>query len=172
MVSTGGASCSTVGEEGVSVATRDVSVGVSRGGVPERGDDAGEDRGLRDRFDDLAAKATTILGSMWAMLGSVTLVVVWVLSGPIFGFSETWQLIINTTTTVITFWMVFVIQNSSNRQDKATQLKLDEIIRVLADARDELIGVDHASEDDLEAKEAEFAGLAAADKAPDPSRPR
>jgi low affinity Fe/Cu permease len=63
--------------------------------------------------------------------GSVVLVVVWALTGPIFKFSDTWQLFINTSTTVITFWMVFVIQNSANRQGKATQLKRDEMIRLL-----------------------------------------
>ncbi|MEA2608343.1 MAG: hypothetical protein QOJ75_586, partial [Chloroflexota bacterium] len=93
------------------------------------------------------------------LLGSVVLVVVWALTGPIFRFSDTWQLFINTTTTVITFWMVFVIQNSANRQSKATQLKLDELIRALADARNEFIALDRASEKELSAREQEFGEL-------------
>jgi low affinity Fe/Cu permease len=115
---------------------------------------------FRDRFNRAADRVTAGLGSIWALLGSVGLVVIWAITGPIFQFSDTWQLFINTTTTVVTFWMVFVIQNSSNRQDKATQLKLDEIIRVLADARDEFVELDHATEQVVKAHEAEFEGLA------------
>jgi len=87
------------------------------------------------RFDHLADRLTTALGSFYALLASVLVVVVWALTGPIFGFSDTWQLVINTSTTVITFWMVFVIQNSANRSAKATRLKLDELIRALEAAR-------------------------------------
>ena len=82
---------------------------------------------LGDRFNRLADSLTVALGSLPALVGSVVLVVIWALTGPIFNFSDTWQLFINTTTTVVTFWMVFVIQNSANRASKATQLKLDEI---------------------------------------------
>src|SRR5512135_2328498 len=91
--------------------------------------------GLGPRFDRIADGATRALGSMPALAASIALVVGWGLTGPLFNYSDTWQLFINTTTTVITFWMVFVIQNSANRSSKATQLKLDEIIRVLGDAR-------------------------------------
>ncbi len=75
------------------------------------------------------------------------LVVVWAATGPLFGFSDTWQLFINTTTTVVTFWMVFVIQNSANREAKATQLKLDELIRAVGDARDDFVLVERESAD-------------------------
>ena len=88
---------------------------------------------MRDRFNRIADALTAALGSFTALAASVVLVVVWALTGPIFNFSDTWQLFINTTTTVVTFWMVFVIQNSANRSAKATQLKLDEIIRSLAE---------------------------------------
>ncbi len=84
------------------------------------------------------------------------LVIVWALTGPIFSFSDTWQLFINTTTTVVTFWMVFVIQNSANRSSKATQLKLDEIIRSLGTARNEFIALDKATEITLARHEEEF----------------
>jgi low affinity Fe/Cu permease len=114
---------------------------------------------VRDRFGAVADRVTTAAGSMSALIGSIALVVVWGLTGPIFNFSDTWQLFINTTTTVITFWMVFVIQNSANRQGKATQLKLDEIIRALADARDEFVSLDHATEGVLAEREQEFVEL-------------
>ena len=84
------------------------------------------------------------------------LVIVWALTGPIFSFSDTWQLFINTTTTVVTFWMVFVIQNSANHSSKATKLKLDEIIRSLETARNEFIALDKATETTLTRHEEEF----------------
>ena len=111
---------------------------------------------MSERFNAIADRLTRALGSLPALVGSVVLVVVWALTGPIFNFSDTWQLFINTSTTVITFWMVFVIQNSANRESKATQLKLDEIIRALADARNEFIALDHASEEVLHEREREF----------------
>src|SRR5512144_1648506 len=101
---------------------------------------------LRDRFNRMSTRLTEALGSFEALVASVLLVVVWALTGPIFNFSDTWQLFINTTTTVVTFWMVFVIQNSANRSAKATQLKLDEVIRALETARNEMIGLDKAPE--------------------------
>jgi low affinity Fe/Cu permease len=105
--------------------------------------------GNRERFNKLADGLTRRLGSLPALVASILLVVVWALTGPIFNFSDTWQLFINTTTTVVTFWMVFVIQNSANRSSKATQLKLDEIIRSLTDARNVFINLDTATEDVL-----------------------
>ena len=113
-------------------------------------------RAPRERFNALADQITASLGSLQALIASVVLVVVWALTGPIFNFSDTWQLFINTTTTVVTFWMVFVIQNSANRSSKATQLKLDEIIRVLGDARNDFIALDKATEDVLSEREREF----------------
>ena len=128
------------------------------------GSDKNLDSGLRERFNGIADRVTRALGSFQALAASVLLVVVWVLTGPIFHFSDTWQLFINTVTTVVTFWMVFVIQNSANRESKATQLKLDEIIRSLADARNDFIKLDHAPESVLVAREAEFKELVEADE--------
>ena len=129
--------------------------------------------GLGPRFDRIADDATRVLGSLPALAASIALVVGWGLTGPLFNFSDTWQLFINTTTTVVTFWMVFVIQNSANRQSKATQLKLDELIRALADARNEFVALDHATEAELESREAEFGELAnAAGADPEPPSPK
>jgi low affinity Fe/Cu permease len=114
---------------------------------------------LTARFDRIADGLTRALGSLPALIASVVLVVGWALTGPIFNFSDTWQLFINTTTTVITFWMVFVIQNSANRSSKATHLKLDEIIRALEEARNDFIALDKAPEKVLEEHEEEFEHL-------------
>ena len=126
---------------------------------------------VSDRFNAIADRLTRALGSMQALAGSVVLVVVWALTGPIFNFSDTWQLFINTSTTVITFWMVFVIQNSANREAKATQLKLDELIRALADARNDFIALDRAPEEVLAEREQEFEQMANSGRDPSTSGP-
>jgi low affinity Fe/Cu permease len=102
---------------------------------------------MTDRFNRYAARITDLLGSFWALVWSVLIVVIWALTGPIFNFSDTWQLFINTSTTVITFWMVFVIQNSANRDAKAIHLKLDELLRVHRAARNELITLEQEPEE-------------------------
>ena len=117
-----------------------------------------------DRFNQYASKLTEALGSLTALVASVALVVVWALTGPIFNFSDTWQLFINTSTTVITIWMVFVIQNSSNRDAKALHLKLDEIIRATSGARNELMLLERKPEAVI-AKTAEELAQAAEDDA-------
>ena len=127
---------------------------------------------LRDRFNQIADSITVALGSFTALAASVLLVVVWALTGPIFGFSDTWQLFINTTTTVVTFWMVFVIQSSANRSAKATQLKLDEVIRALESGRNEIIGLDKATESTLNEREREFELLVNDSKHPGDRRER
>ena len=129
-----------------------------------------ESASIHDRFNKLADALTRTLGSLPALMASILLVVVWALTGPIFNFSDTWQLFINTTTTVVTFWMVFVIQNSANRSSKATQLKLDEIIRSLADARNVFINLDTATEDVLTQREDEMVQFVK-DDADDPGTP-
>jgi low affinity Fe/Cu permease len=106
----------------------------------------GEPELMNDRFHRYATRLTEAVGSVPALVASILLVVGWALAGPIFNFSDTWQLFINTTTTVITFWMVFVIQSSANRDAKAIHLKLDEIIRATQGARNSLITLEAAPE--------------------------
>jgi low affinity Fe/Cu permease len=91
----------------------------------------------------------------------VLVIVVWILTGPTFHFSDTWQLIINTATTVITFLMVFLIQNTQNRDAKAVHLKLDEIIRALKGARNQLVDLEDLSDEDLKKLEEQFRRLRA-----------
>jgi low affinity Fe/Cu permease len=99
------------------------------------------------------------LGSAWAFVGAVLVVLVWVLTGPTFHFSDTWQLVINTATTVITFLMVFLIQNTQNRDTKAIHLKLDEMIRALKGARNQLLDLENLSDEDLRNLEEQFRRL-------------
>lgn len=108
-----------------------------------------------DAFDAFAAGVSKRVGHPSAFVIAATLVLVWAVSGPVFGFSDTWQLVINTGTTVLTFLMVFVIQNSINRDSMALHLKLDELIRVTAEARDALVGAERLPERELEAMEDE-----------------
>jgi low affinity Fe/Cu permease len=86
----------------------------------------------------------------------VFIIFVWIVSGPTFHFSDTWQLVINTATTIVTFLMVFLIQNTQNRDAKAVHLKLDELIRALKDARNELVNLEDLSDEDLKKLEKQF----------------
>ena len=88
------------------------------------------------------------------------MVVVWAVTGPLFGFSETWQLVINTGTTIVTFLMVFLVQNTQNRDTEAIQLKLDELIKATAHARDGMLNLEDLSEQELDRLRAGFARLA------------
>ena len=115
-----------------------------------------EERGLVDRFMEISDALTEALGTPWALALSILLIAVWALTGPIFRFSDTWQLVINTTTTIITFWMVFVIQTSQNRQAKALQFKLDELIRSIPGARNRMIEAERQSSEELKREEEEF----------------
>ena len=132
--------------------------------------EAPQSASIREHFNRAADRLTRTLGSLPALIASILLVIVWLLTGPLFNFSETWQLFINTITTIVTFWMVFVIQNSANRSSKATQLKLDEIIRSLADARNGFISLDTATEAILTEREAEMVQFVK-DDADDPGTP-
>jgi low affinity Fe/Cu permease len=116
--------------------------------------------GLSDRFREIADHITRAVGSPLALLTAIALILVWAITGPIFGFSDSWQLLINTTTTIITFLMVFVIQTSQNRDGRAIQVKLDELIRANADARNALMKTEKGSEEQLNALEQEFQGAA------------
>lgn len=103
----------------------------------------------KNGFDSLAARVTKITGSSYALIIAVLLILVWALSGPIFHFSDTWQLIVNTGTSVITFLMVFIIQQSQNKDTMALQLKLNELIAASSKASNRLIDVEDLSDDEL-----------------------
>lgn len=105
---------------------------------------------MRDRFSHFAARTGAIMGSHRAFLLAILTVIVWALTGPLFHFSNTWQLVINTGTTIVTFLMVFLLQNSQNREAQATQLKLDELIRAVDQANNQLIDVEDCTEEELE----------------------
>ena len=100
-------------------------------------------------FERLAAKVAAAAGRPVAFALALAIIIVWALSGPLFGWSDTWQLVINTGTTIITFLMVFLIQNAQNRDACAIQAKLDELIRAVGHARNEFIGIEHLTEREL-----------------------
>jgi low affinity Fe/Cu permease len=111
---------------------------------------------VSDAFRIFARRSSRVLGSAWAFAGAIVILIVWGLTGPMFHYSDTWQLIINTGTTIVTFLMVFLIQNTQNRDAKAIQLKLDELIRALRGARNQLINVENLSDEDLTSLEKQF----------------
>jgi low affinity Fe/Cu permease len=111
---------------------------------------------VRDAFRVFAHRSATMLGSAWAFTGAVIVILIWLVTGPIFHFSDTWQLIINTATTIITFLMVFLIQNTQNRDAKAMHLKLDELIRAIRNARNELVDIEDLSDEELHKLEEQF----------------
>ena len=112
-----------------------------------------------DVFHRFAKSTSTLFGTPWSFVIARLVIVVWGITGPIFHFSDTWQLIINTGTTIVTFLMVFLLQNTQNRDAKNTQLKLDEIIRALKGARNHLVDLERLSEDELRELESEFQRL-------------
>ncbi|MGN6356981.1 MAG: low affinity iron permease family protein [Novosphingobium sp.] len=97
-------------------------------------------------FTNIATKCAQIMGQPAAFIISVLLIVGWAISGPVLHYSDTWQLIVNTATTVLTFLAVFLIQNSQNRDGAAMQAKLDEILRALENAREEFVGIEHLTD--------------------------
>ena len=110
------------------------------------------------RFQNFARRASIYFGTNWAFLIALVTVVAWLASGPIFHYSETWQLVINTATTIVTFLMVFLIQATQNRESRATQLKLDELIRS-SKARNVFAHLENATDAEIAALELEFAAL-------------
>ncbi|HKC26047.1 MAG TPA: low affinity iron permease family protein [Thermoanaerobaculia bacterium] len=115
--------------------------------------------GLQSFFRRFAHRSSALFGSPWVFFAALSIIVGWALTGPVFHFSDTWQLVINTGTTVITFLMVFLIQNTQNRDAKAIHLKLDELIRALEPARNRLLELENMSDDELARLEEEFKRL-------------
>ncbi len=113
----------------------------------------------KDSFHRVSQVVSTKLGSPVAFLLAVILVVAWLLTGPIFNYSDTWQLVINTTTTIVTFLMVFAIQNTQNRDSKAMQLKLNELIKSSRSARTEFVDIEDLADTELDVMQAQFKEL-------------
>lgn len=114
---------------------------------------------MNERFRSFSRHASNALGSSKAFLLAVFVIVAWAVTGPLFHFSNTWQLVINTGTTIITFLMVFIIQNTQNRDAMAIQLKLDELLRAIKEARTALVDLEDMSDEELERLQAEFQKL-------------
>jgi len=112
------------------------------------------------RFGRLARLTAHAMGQPAAFGTALAIILLWAISGPIFGFSDTWQLIINTGTTIITFLMVFIIQNTQNRDAEAMHIKLDELIRAMDQAQNALLNLEELEEEDLERIRADYLRLA------------
>lgn len=110
----------------------------------------------QDSFHKLSVKISNKLGNAWAFFIAIIVIFVWGLTGPIFDYSDTWQLIINTGTTIVTFLMVFVIQNTQNRDGKAMQLKLDELIKSSRGARSKFVDVEDLNDSELDELQEQF----------------
>jgi low affinity Fe/Cu permease len=114
---------------------------------------------VNDLFRAFSRNIAHAVGSAWAFILAIAIVIVWAGTGKMFHFSDTWQLIINTGTTIVTFLMVFLIQNTQNRDGKAIQLKLDELIRALKGARNKLVDLEDLSDEELKELQKEFQRL-------------
>ena len=114
---------------------------------------------MRELFRKFAQATSKAVGSSWAFILAFFIIVVWAITGPMFHYSDTWQLVINTSTTIITFLMVFLIQNTQNRDAKAIHLKLDELIKGVKGARTGLVNLEQLSDSDLEKLHKEFERL-------------
>ena len=114
---------------------------------------------VRSGFSKFAKHVATAIGSPYAFAVALATVIAWAFLGPVMGFSERWQLIINTGTTIVTFLVVFLIQTSQNRDAKAVHLKLDELIHVISKARNKLIDAEDLTDEELEKLDAEFKKL-------------
>jgi len=110
-------------------------------------------------FSELARRTACALGSSTAFALACATIIVWAVTGPIFRYSDTWQLVINTGTTIVTFLMVFLVQNTQNRDARALHLKLDELIRSVQDARNKLIDLENCSDEEIERIENQFRAL-------------
>jgi low affinity Fe/Cu permease len=115
--------------------------------------------GIKERFRRISCKVAECVGSYWAFCLSILVIALWAGTGPLFHFSDTWQLVINTATTIVTFLMVFLIQNTQNRDAKAIHLKLDELIRSTSRARNTLLNLENLTDEEIARLQKEFAAL-------------
>jgi low affinity Fe/Cu permease len=119
-----------------------------------------EDVALSETFRKLAAQAAHLAGTVWAFALALVVVGVWAVTGPLFGFSDTWQLVINTGTTIVTFLMVFLIQNTQNRDSQAIHAKLDELVVHMRGADNKLVEAEDLSDEELQKLKDNFVRLA------------
>jgi low affinity Fe/Cu permease len=112
-------------------------------------------------FSNVAREASCRLGTPYAFAAACGVVILWAVTGPLFGYSDTWQLVINTATTIVTFLMVFLVQSTQNRDARALHLKLDEILRSIGTARNNLIDLENCTDEELEKMERQFKALRA-----------
>jgi low affinity Fe/Cu permease len=111
---------------------------------------------MKTLFRNFSHRVAEAVGSPWAFLAGVAVTIIWGATGPLFHYSDTWQLVINTGTTIITFLMVFLIQSTQNRDSKALHLKLDELIRAVGSARNRLVDLESCTDEEIAALEKEF----------------
>ncbi|HEV7731151.1 MAG TPA: low affinity iron permease family protein [Candidatus Binatia bacterium] len=123
--------------------------------------------GLEDLFHRFAGAAARATGTPWAFMSAVGIIVVWAVLGPAFGYSDTWQLVINTSTTIITFLMVFLIQNTQNRDAAGIHLKLDELIKATGGARNTMIDLEKLSDQQLRDLEEDYRRISCGEDEPD-----
>jgi low affinity Fe/Cu permease len=130
---------------------------------------------MQEPFRVFARTMANAFGSNWSFLGALAVVVLWAATGPFFGFTDTWQLVINTGTTIVTFLMVFLIQNTQNRDALAIHIKLDELLRAISAARTGLMNLENRSDEELQKVRLELAEISnssdASTIAPDKSGP-
>ena len=122
---------------------------------------------MNNFFRKFASTISELAGTSWAFIIAVLIVVVWAATGPSFGYSEVWQLVINTGTTIITFLMVFLVQNTQNRDAKAIHLKLDELIKATKGARNTMIDLDKLSDEQLKELQEEYKRICTTDDGAD-----
>jgi low affinity Fe/Cu permease len=113
-------------------------------------------RTLNEVFHSFARRTSAVMGNPWSFIIAILVILGWAVSGPLFHYSNTWQLVINTGTTIITFLAVFLLQNTQNRDARAMHLKLDELLRSAEKARNHLIDLEHLSDEELDELERQF----------------
>ena len=114
---------------------------------------------MHDLFRKFASKTSTVVGSPWSFIVATLIIITWFIAGPVFGYSDTWQLVINTGTTIVTFLIVFLIQNTQNRDARALHLKLDELVKSIRGARNSMVSIEEVSDEELDKLHSEFQKL-------------